>query len=80
MQGTQAGKPAKSRGDPQAIDPEALVSAQPWFEDGLGYNKLAKNVRQGNVSIWEPRSTIELVDILLWPLVKASKGAPYFFP
>ena len=54
------------------------MNAQPWFEDGLGYNKLAKNVRQGNVSIWELRSTIELVDILLWPLVKGSKGAPYF--
>ena len=52
-----------------------LVGAQPWFEDGLGYNKLAKMVRQGNVSIWELRSTIELVDILLWPYVKASKGS-----
>ena len=74
VQGAQAGKPAKSRGDPQMLHPETLVTAQPWFEDGNGYTRLAKNVRLGNVSIWELRSVIELVDLLLWPHIKDSKG------
>lgn len=73
-QGSKPSKPSKCRGEPKPIDPEALVNAQNWFEDGLGYTALAKDVRLGLVNIWELRSTIELVDILLWPAVKASKG------
>lgn len=74
VQGQQAVKASKCRGDPQPLHPEPLVTAQPWFEDGSGFARLAKNVRQGHVNIWELRSVIELVDILLWPYVKASKG------
>lgn len=74
VQGQKAGKVNRSRGDPEPMHPEALVAAQPWFEDGAGYNRLAKNVRLKNVDVWELRSVIELVDILLWPYVKQCKG------
>ena len=74
MQGEKPPTATKARGAPQPVDPAEVVHAQGWFEGGDGFLRLAKNVRTGALSIWELRSAIELVDVLLWPHVKEVKG------
>ena len=74
MQGKKPPTASKARGAPQPVDPAEVVHAQGWFEGGDGFLRLAKNVRTGVLSIWELRSAIELVDVILWPYVKEVKG------
>ena len=63
---------AKQRGEPQEADVEAAVGQLPWYSQG--FMRLAKNLKEGHVSTWEARSAVELVDILLWPVMRASGG------
>jgi hypothetical protein len=65
---------AKVRGEPKAADPEGVVTQLPWYSKG--FMVLAKNVKEGQVSLWEARSSIELVDIMLWPIMRANRGKP----